>query len=173
MARPLRRLRPAAPGRHRHHRLALPAPPGRPRGTLHQPAPGDLEAPWTLSPSATDPDIALEWLDRTAAGLEGLCFKRLTEPYRPTARTWQKYKIRETHDAIVGAVTGPTAAPRSLLLGHYDTTGQLQYIGRTTTLTQPAARTVGSHPARPRPSPRTRGTDGLSPPTGAPARSWT
>ncbi|OQD57934.1 ATP-dependent DNA ligase [Streptomyces phaeoluteigriseus] len=104
-----------------------------------------LEAPWTLSPSTTDPGTALEWLDWTAAGLEGLCFKRLTEPYRPTARTWRKYKVRETHDAIVGAVTGPTGAPRSLLLGRYDTEGRLQYTGRTTTLTQPASRTVGSH----------------------------
>ncbi|WP_245873995.1 hypothetical protein [Streptomyces phaeoluteigriseus] len=42
-------------------------------------------------------------------------------------------------------MTGPTGAPRSLLLGRHDTTRQLQYIGRTTTLTQPAARTVGSH----------------------------
>ncbi|USQ89905.1 hypothetical protein NFX46_40190 (plasmid) [Streptomyces phaeoluteigriseus] len=53
-------------------------------------------------------------------------------------------EVRETHDAIVGAVTGPTGTLRSLLLGRYGTTEQLQYTGRTTTLTQPA-RTVGSH----------------------------
>jgi hypothetical protein len=40
----------------------------------------------------------------------------------------------KTHDATAGAVTDPTGATRSLLLGRYDTTGQLQYIGRTTTL---------------------------------------
>ncbi|OQD57379.1 hypothetical protein BM536_005295 [Streptomyces phaeoluteigriseus] len=35
-----------------------------------------LPAPQTLSPSTTDPATALEWLDWTATGLEGLCFKR-------------------------------------------------------------------------------------------------
>ncbi|OQD56250.1 hypothetical protein BM536_008085 [Streptomyces phaeoluteigriseus] len=44
-----------------------------------------LEAPWTLSPSTTDPGTARQWLDWMATGPEGLCFERLTEPYRPTA----------------------------------------------------------------------------------------
>ncbi|WP_331733193.1 hypothetical protein OHU34_43810 (plasmid) [Streptomyces sp. NBC_00080] len=57
-----------------------------------------LQAPWTLTPSTTDPDTAHGWLEWTAAGMEGLCFKRLTEPYRPTARTWRKYKNRMTVD---------------------------------------------------------------------------
>ncbi|WP_371651936.1 hypothetical protein [Streptomyces mirabilis] len=39
---------------------------------------------------------------------------------------------RETSEAIVGAVTGSPATPRTLLLGH-DTDGRLQYVGRTTT----------------------------------------
>ncbi|MFI6729848.1 hypothetical protein NRF20_43160 [Streptomyces sp. R-74717] len=43
-----------------------------------------------------------------------------------------------------GAVTGPLAAPRSLLLGRYDD-GHLQYTGRTTTL----ARTAGTAVAGP------------------------
>ncbi|WP_405965724.1 ATP-dependent DNA ligase [Streptomyces sp. NBC_00723] len=104
-----------------------------------------LQAPWTLTPSTTDPDTAREWLEWTAAGMEGLCFKRLTEPYRPTARTWRKYKVRATHDAIVSAVTGPLSAPSSLLLGRHDTTGQLNYIGRTTTLTQTTAHAMAGH----------------------------
>ncbi|MET7566435.1 hypothetical protein ABZS95_41250, partial [Streptomyces sp. NPDC005479] len=54
-------------------------------------------------------------------------------------RGWQKYKVRETSEAIVGAVTGSLAAPRTLLLGRYDTDGRLQYIGRTT-----LARTAGA-----------------------------
>ncbi|WP_073494323.1 hypothetical protein [Streptomyces phaeoluteigriseus] len=47
-------------------------------------------------------------------------------------------------------MTGPTGAPRSLLLGRYDAAGQLGYVGRTTTLAQTAARTVAGHlaPAR-------------------------
>ncbi|MGW6523210.1 ATP-dependent DNA ligase [Streptomyces sp. NPDC054962] len=117
-----------------------------------------LQAPWTLTPSTIDPDTAHEWLDWTAAGMEGLCFKRLTEPYRPTARTWRKYKVRATHDAIVSAITGPLSTPSSLLLGRYDTTGQLKYIGRTTTLTQTTARTLAGH---------------LTPAVGHPWEGWT
>jgi hypothetical protein len=55
-------------------------------------------------------------------------------PYRAGARAWGKYKIRVTEDAVVGAVTGPATAPRTLLLGRCDTAGRLRYTGRTTTL---------------------------------------
>ncbi|GAA5207266.1 hypothetical protein GCM10023323_22090 [Streptomyces thinghirensis] len=41
-----------------------------------------LSAPFTLCPSMTDPATAREWLTWTSAGSEGLCFKRLSEPYR-------------------------------------------------------------------------------------------
>ncbi|MGW0572994.1 ATP-dependent DNA ligase [Streptomyces tauricus] len=102
-----------------------------------------LTAPWALCPSTTDPHTVHEWLTSwTAVGLEGVVFKRLDSPYRPTARGWLKYKVRETTEAIVGAVTGPTTAPRTLLLGRYDTAGRLQYTGRTTVLPQAAGRTV-------------------------------
>ncbi|MEU0413942.1 hypothetical protein ABZ307_40035 [Streptomyces griseorubiginosus] len=50
--------------------------------------------------------------------------------------------MRETAEAIVGAVTGPLAAPSSLLLGSYDDDGRLQYTGRTTTLARAASGTV-------------------------------
>ncbi|WP_142270884.1 hypothetical protein [Streptomyces sp. SLBN-115] len=42
-------------------------------------------------------------------------------------------------------MTGPLSTPSSLPLGRYDTTGQLQYIGRTTTLPQTTARAVAGH----------------------------
>ncbi|MER7057635.1 hypothetical protein [Streptomyces sp. NPDC000351] len=93
-----------------------------------------LTAPLTLCPSTTDPDTAREWLTWTSAGLEGLCFKPLRAPYRAGARAWGKYKIRITEDAVVGAVTGPVTAPRTLLLGSYDPAGRLRYTGWTTTL---------------------------------------
>ncbi|MFF0000588.1 hypothetical protein [Streptomyces avermitilis] len=69
-----------------------------------------------------------------------MVFKRLEDAYRPSVRGWQKYKVRETSEAIVGAVTASPAAPRTLLLGRYDGQGRLQYVGRTTTL----ARTAGA-----------------------------
>ncbi|MEU0037589.1 ATP-dependent DNA ligase [Streptomyces sp. NPDC006333] len=98
-----------------------------------------LTAPWTLSPSTTDPDTIREWLTWTTVGVEGVVLKRLDEPYRPAARSWRKYKVRETTEAIVGAITGSPVAPRTLLLGRYDDQERLQYIGRTT----PLPRTAG------------------------------
>ncbi|MFF3488962.1 hypothetical protein ACFYXC_37760 [Streptomyces sp. NPDC002701] len=68
-----------------------------------------------------------------------MVFKRLDGVYRASARGWLKYKVRETTEAIVGAVGGPLTAPRTLLLGRYDTTGRLQYTGRTTTLPRTTA----------------------------------
>ncbi|MFE0872883.1 DNA ligase-like domain-containing protein [Streptomyces rochei] len=79
-----------------------------------------LTAPFTLCPSTTDPATARDWLTWSSAGLEGLCCKRLTEPYRAETRAWGRYKVRVTTEAIVGAVTGTTAGPHTLLLGHYD-----------------------------------------------------
>ncbi|MGW1602089.1 hypothetical protein [Streptomyces eurythermus] len=70
-----------------------------------------LQVPLTLCPSTTDPAVARGWLEWTAAGLEELCFMRLDEPYVRGARSWRKYKVRATADAIVGAVTGSLAAP--------------------------------------------------------------
>ncbi|MGW5609358.1 ATP-dependent DNA ligase [Streptomyces sp. NPDC003753] len=107
-----------------------------------------LEAPLTLCPSTTDPATARGWLEWAAAGVEGLCFKRLDEPYRPV-RSWRKYKVRVTTEAIIGAVTGSPAAPRTVLLGRYDAAGHLQYTGRSTTLSQTASHALADHLAPP------------------------
>ncbi|MFJ1796823.1 ATP-dependent DNA ligase [Kitasatospora griseola] len=103
------------------------------------PAAGTL----ALCPSTTDPAVAREWLGWTAAGMEGLCFKRLEERYLPGQRTWHKYKVRITTEAVVGAVTGTPAAPSALLLGRWDQDGQLRYVGRTTTLNPALAHDIG------------------------------
>jgi ATP-dependent DNA ligase len=113
-----------------------------------------LEAPLTLCPSTTDPAVALGWLQWTAAGLEGLCFKRLEELYRGGVRSWLKYKVRVTAEAVVGAVTGTLTAPRTALLGRYDSAGRLQYTGRTTTLPHTTGHALAHHltpPAGPHP----------------------
>ncbi|MFH9677461.1 ATP-dependent DNA ligase [Streptomyces sp. NPDC017405] len=118
-----------------------------------------LGTPLTLCPSTTDPAVPRGWLEWTAAGLEGLCFKRLDEPYVRGTRSWRKYKVRATTEAVVGAVTGSLTTPRTVLLGRYDAAGRLQYTGRSTTLSQAAGRA----PA-----------DVLIPPTGAhPWQGWT
>ncbi|MER8009636.1 ATP-dependent DNA ligase [Streptomyces sp. NPDC094149] len=102
-----------------------------------------LAAPFTLCPSTTDPATAREWLTWASAGVEGLCFKGLDEPYGAGARSWGKYKVRITADAIVGAVTGPVTAPRTLLLGRHDQAGRLRYTGRTTPLTRTVSADLG------------------------------
>ncbi|MFF8931480.1 ATP-dependent DNA ligase [Streptomyces longwoodensis] len=108
-----------------------------------------VEPPLTLCPSTTDPAVARGWLEWTAAGLEGLCFKRLRDPYTGGAWAWWKYKVRTTTEAIVGAVTGSLAAPRTVLLGRYDPAGRLQYAGRSTTLSQLVGRALGDVLDRP------------------------
>ncbi|MBR8639679.1 hypothetical protein KEF29_11150 [Streptomyces tuirus] len=45
-------------------------------------AEGGLTAPWVQCLSTADPAVAQEWLSWTAAGVKGLCFKRLDELYR-------------------------------------------------------------------------------------------
>ncbi|MFF4845272.1 ATP-dependent DNA ligase [Streptomyces collinus] len=104
-----------------------------------------LTAPWVLCPSTTDPATVREWLTNwTAVGLEGVVYKRMEGRYEPSVRGWRKYKARETENAIVGAFTGSPAAPRTLLLGRYDTDGRLRYVGRSTTLPQTAGRAVAA-----------------------------
>ncbi|WP_258382924.1 ATP-dependent DNA ligase [Streptomyces sp. NTH33] len=56
----------------------------------------ELTWPWALSPLTTDPATAREWLTWTAAGLEGLVFKRLDDPYRGSVRGRHKYKVLQT-----------------------------------------------------------------------------
>lgn len=119
-----------------------------------------LTAPWTLCPSTTDQNVVNEWLTWGAVGMEGVVYKRLTEPYRPGVRGWLKYKPRETTEAIVGGITGTLPAPRTLLLGRYDTDGQLQYIGRTTTLTAAASHAIA--PLLRKAAPRTHPWEGWS-----------
>ncbi|WTJ96492.1 ATP-dependent DNA ligase [Streptomyces sp. NBC_01537] len=101
-----------------------------------------LSAPRVLCPSTTVVDVVREWLTWASVGMEGVVFKRLDDAYRPSVRGWQKYKVRETSEAIVGAITGSLAVPRTLLLGRYDDGGRLQYVGHTTTLAQAAGAAV-------------------------------
>ncbi|WP_432171870.1 ATP-dependent DNA ligase [Streptomyces sp. 1222.5] len=103
-----------------------------------------LSAPWVLCPSTTNPATIHEWLTWGSVRIEGVIFKGLNDPYRPTVRGWRKYKTRETTEAVVGAITGPLTAPSTLLLGRHDTAGHLQYVGRTTTLTRVTAATTAA-----------------------------
>lgn len=45
-----------------------------------------LSAPWALCPSTTEADTVREWLTWASVGTEGVFFKRLEDPYRPSVR---------------------------------------------------------------------------------------
>ncbi|MEU3465797.1 ATP-dependent DNA ligase [Streptomyces sp. NPDC006733] len=117
-------------------------------------AENELGPSLTLCPSTTDPQVAARWLDWSAVGMEGLVFKRLTQSYRPGERGWQKYRLRATTEAVVGAVSGSLSAPVTVLLGRLDPAGDLQYVGRSAVLSRQAAAAlaerltppVGRHP---------------------------
>jgi ATP-dependent DNA ligase len=95
-----------------------------------------LQAPWSLCPSTTDPRLAQEWLEWASVGMEGLVFKPLVSAYRPGRRGWAKYRTRQHSDALVGAVTGSTDDPRTVLLGRHDPQGRLRYTGRSSVLSR-------------------------------------
>jgi ATP-dependent DNA ligase len=87
-----------------------------------------------LTPQTSDRDVALDWftsLERL--GIDGIIAKTEDSLYVPGKRIHVKYKHRRTADCVVGgyrlAKSGDGIG--SLLLGLYDTTGVLQYVGHT------------------------------------------
>ncbi|ELP66310.1 MULTISPECIES: ATP-dependent DNA ligase [Streptomyces] len=102
-----------------------------------------LAAPWTLCPSTNDAEVARGWLAWSVAGVEGCVFKDGGESYRPGERSWRKFRVRDTLEMIVGAVTGAPHRPRTLLLGRHDFDGRLQYAGRTSALPGVQAQIMG------------------------------
>ncbi|MFD7004279.1 hypothetical protein ACFWA5_50775 [Streptomyces mirabilis] len=94
--------------------------------------------------------------------------KRLDDAYRPSVRGWQRYKVRETSEAIVGAVTGSPAAPRTLLLGRYD--DQAAFSTSAAPALSPGQRVLQWADFSLRPSAAIPGRAGLSTPGGEPGR---
>lgn len=80
--------------------------------------------PVQLVPSTTDVTVARRWLADYASalgvGVEGLVIKAGADPYLPGKRGWLKYRIRETHEMVVGAVLGSPRAPVRLVVGYYN-----------------------------------------------------
>ncbi|MFV8133217.1 ATP-dependent DNA ligase [Streptomyces syringium] len=103
-----------------------------------------LGPPWTLCPSTTQREQALQWLSGQwgAVGCEGVVLKRLSRGYLPGRRGWEKYRSRSTTEAVVGAVSPSLKRPTTVLLGRFDTEGRLRYVGRTTPLTTGQASTL-------------------------------
>ncbi|WP_242534407.1 ATP-dependent DNA ligase (plasmid) [Streptomyces albidoflavus] len=109
-------------------------------------AAGTLAGRWVLVGSTLDRGQALEWMDPAwgRVGVEGVVAKPAGAPYRPGRRGWIKVRSRQTTEGVVGAVTGPVAAPDTLLLGRRDAEGALRMVARTTPLSAAARREVGA-----------------------------
>jgi len=97
---------------------------------------GTPSKPLHLTPSTTERATAADWFDRfEGAGLDGVIAKRAEEVYHPGARVMLKIKHQRTVDCVVSGFRWhkdfPGSAVGSLLLGLYDSSGALQYVGGT------------------------------------------
>jgi ATP-dependent DNA ligase len=85
-----------------------------------------------LSPAAASAAAARRWLERLGPGIDGIVAKRRNLPYRPGERVMLKWKPKRTVDCVVAGFYRKEdgGAPESLLLGLYDDSGRLHYVGR-------------------------------------------
>ena len=87
-----------------------------------------------LSPQTDDPDLAEVWFDVfEGAGLDGVMAKRADQAYLPRQRAMIKVKHHRTADCVVGGyrMNKTNDGIGSLLLGLYDESGVLHYVGHT------------------------------------------
>jgi ATP-dependent DNA ligase len=92
-----------------------------------------------LSPVTTRLADAKSWLKRTGAMLDGVIAKRRDLPYQPGNRNgMQKIKNYRSADCAVGGFRYNEGKPLvgSLLLGLYDKSGLLHYVGFTSSIRQ-------------------------------------
>jgi ATP dependent DNA ligase domain len=83
-------------------------------------AAGRARPPLNLCPSTTDEAVARSWLEQWAPDhIEGLVLKPVAGTYRPGRRGgrggWRKWRVRESREAVVGAVTGNVDRPGTVL----------------------------------------------------------
>jgi ATP-dependent DNA ligase len=90
--------------------------------------------PLHLTPATTDRAIAADWFKRfEGAGLDGVIAKPVEGTYEPNKRVMLKIKHERDCDCVVAGFRwhkrGDGTAVGSLLLGLYDSGGQLQHVG--------------------------------------------
>jgi ATP-dependent DNA ligase len=88
--------------------------------------------PVYLTPSTESPATARDWFARfEGAGLDGVIAKPMDAPYREDQRALFKVKHSRTADVVVAGFRWHKSGPvvGSLLLGLYNTAGNLQHIG--------------------------------------------
>lgn len=100
-------------------------------------------APVHVTRTTTDAAMAEEWFGIfEGAGLDGVVAKALAKPYAPNGRTMLKIKHARTADVVVAgyrlhkASTETTPLLGSLLLGLYNSDGQLQHVGVAASFTE-------------------------------------
>ncbi len=107
-----------------------------------------LETPWHLTPSTTDIDTARRWfVEFEAAGCDGIVAKALDRPYIEAKRQMVKVKHRRTVDVVIGGYRVQAEGDRvgSLLLGLYDESGALHFIGHTSSFSDQEAHELLPH----------------------------
>jgi ATP-dependent DNA ligase len=107
----------------------------------------DAPAPLHVVPQTRDADEARTWMVNYAeahVGVEGVVAKGLGTPYASGERGWEKIRIRDSTECVVGAVIGSPRAPERLVVGLPDADGVLRPVGLTTELTLPLRRRTGS-----------------------------
>jgi ATP-dependent DNA ligase len=90
-----------------------------------------------LSTCTSDRDKADRWLAAAGnGGTDGVIAKRLSDVYAPGERTMIKVKRLRTADCVVGGFRYESKSRQvgSLLLGLYDSAGQLGHVGFTSTI---------------------------------------
>jgi ATP-dependent DNA ligase len=96
-----------------------------------------------LSPATQSREQAERWLADIGHGLDGIVAKPLDRPYEPGRRAMQKFKLWHTVDCVVGGIYRKrgTTLVESILLGLYDHSGLLHYVGRSSVHAEAAAMT--------------------------------
>ena len=87
---------------------------------------------WHITPSTTDVEVAKQWFDDfEAAGCDGIVAKDLEGPYIEGKREMLKFKHRRSVDCVVGGYRVHKDGDKigSLLLGLYNSQGELAFIG--------------------------------------------
>ncbi|WP_373045048.1 ATP-dependent DNA ligase [Vulgatibacter sp.] len=87
-----------------------------------------------LTPQTADPHLAARWFSRfEGAGLDGVIAKKRSLPYVAGERVMWKIKHERTAECVVGGYRKSTKGEgvASLLLGLYDGSGVLHYVGHT------------------------------------------
>jgi ATP-dependent DNA ligase len=103
------------------------------RRDLLEQAMTDATAPFHLTPTTRDRELAARWFSQfEGAGLDGIIAKPLDGEYEPDRRVMFKVKHERTADCVVAGYrehkSGPDAIG-SLLLGLYDDAGKLASVG--------------------------------------------